>query len=195
MRRKTTSKGLPQTGNEIPPGPQPGQQRSRREIQRKSKKPTKSSRQPKTRRLRPIQPRWRRPQRRRCFGASSAGFGNFGDAFADIFGDIFGGRAGQGGSQRSNVYRGADLRYNMEITLEEAARLRKQVRIPAVETTDTCHGSGARHRTENLPNLRRPRPSAHAARLFQHPANLPHLPRHRQKSSPNPAMCAAAAAR
>lgn len=85
------------------------------------------------------------------FGAGGAGFGGFGDAFADIFGDIFGGRAGagQGGGQRSNVYRGADLRYNMEITLEEAARgCEKQVRIPAVETCDTCHGSGAKPGTQ-----------------------------------------------
>ena len=85
------------------------------------------------------------------FGAGGGGFGGFGDAFADIFGDILGGRAGagQGGGQRSNVYRGADLRYNMEITLEEAARgCEKQVRIPAVETCDTCHGSGAKPGTE-----------------------------------------------
>src|SRR6185369_14262063 len=51
-------------------------------------------------------------------GAAGAGFGGFADAFGDIFGDIFGG--GRGG--RSNVYRGADLRYNLEISLEEAAR-------------------------------------------------------------------------
>src|SRR6185295_18208803 len=47
-----------------------------------------------------------------------AGFGNFADAFGDIFSDIFG--AGRGG--RSNVFRGADLRYNLEVSLEEAAR-------------------------------------------------------------------------
>ena len=45
-------------------------------------------------------------------------FSNFADAFGDIFGDIFGG----GGRGRSNVYRGADLRYNLEVSLEEAAR-------------------------------------------------------------------------
>ena len=42
------------------------------------------------------------------------GAGGFGDAFSDIFGDIFGGGRGGGGG-RSNVYRGADLRYNLEI--------------------------------------------------------------------------------
>ena len=47
------------------------------------------------------------------FGGGPEGFGGFADAFGDIFSDIFGG--GRGG--RSAVYRGADLRYAMEITL------------------------------------------------------------------------------
>jgi len=47
------------------------------------------------------------------------GMGGFAEAFGDIFGDIFGG--GRGGG-RSNAFRGADLRYNMEITLEQAAK-------------------------------------------------------------------------
>ena len=53
-------------------------------------------------------------------GGGGAGAGGFGDAFGDIFGDIFGAGAGRsrGGPQ---VYRGADLRYNLEITLEQAA--------------------------------------------------------------------------
>src|SRR4026209_2725932 len=72
-------------------------------------------------------------------GAAGAGFGTFADAFGDIFGDIFG-----AGRQRSNVYRGADLRYNLEISLEEAARgAETRVRIPAMEECGTCHGSGA----------------------------------------------------
>ncbi|MBV1775926.1 molecular chaperone DnaJ [Burkholderiaceae bacterium DAT-1] len=75
------------------------------------------------------------------------GFGGFGDAFGDIFGDIFGG-GGRGG-QRSNVYRGSDLRYNLEISLEEAARgTEKQIRIPTHEECDTCHGTGAKPGTE-----------------------------------------------
>src|SRR5262252_3552273 len=49
-------------------------------------------------------------------GFGAAGFSGFADAFGDIFGDIFG-----GGRQRSGVYRGADLRYNLEVTLEQAA--------------------------------------------------------------------------
>ena len=75
-------------------------------------------------------------------GGGAQGFDGFSDAFSDIFGDIFGG--GRGGG-RSNVYRGADLRYNLEISLEEAARgAEKTIRIPTVEECDTCHGSGAK---------------------------------------------------
>ncbi len=74
-------------------------------------------------------------------GGGAHGFGNFSDAFGDIFGDIFGG----GGRQRSNVYRGADLRYNMEISLEDAARgTETKIRIPVMAECETCHGSGAR---------------------------------------------------
>ena len=52
-------------------------------------------------------------------GGQGFGGGGFADAFGDIFGDIFGGAAGGRGG-RGNVYRGADLRYSMEVTLEEA---------------------------------------------------------------------------
>ena len=56
------------------------------------------------------------------------GFGGFADAFGDIFGDIF------GGGRRTHVYRGADLRYNLDISLEEAARgTDTRIRIPAME--------------------------------------------------------------
>ncbi|MEN9904538.1 MAG: hypothetical protein RLZZ555_1103 [Pseudomonadota bacterium] len=72
------------------------------------------------------------------------GFGGFGDAFGDIFGDIFGGgRGGQRGGRQ--VYRGADLSYAMEITLEEAAAGKdSQIRIPSWEDCETCSGSGAK---------------------------------------------------
>ncbi|MBI5040694.1 MAG: molecular chaperone DnaJ, partial [Gammaproteobacteria bacterium] len=80
-------------------------------------------------------------------GAGGAGFGGFADAFGDIFGEIFG-NAG-GGRQRSNVYRGADLRYNLEISLEEAARgTETRIRIPTMEECETCHGSGAKPGTQ-----------------------------------------------
>lgn len=86
-----------------------------------------------------------------AFEASGMGGGNpFGAGgaqgfdFSDIFGDIFGGgRGGQG--QRSNVHRGADLRYNLEISLEQAARgTETQIRVPTMAECDTCHGSGAK---------------------------------------------------
>ena len=78
-------------------------------------------------------------------GAGGAGYRDFADAFSDIFGDIFGG--GRGG--RSNVYRGADLRYNLEITLEEAARgTETKIRVPVLSECEHCHGSGAKPGTE-----------------------------------------------
>jgi len=70
------------------------------------------------------------------------GFGGFSDAFGDIFGDIFGGQRGGRGRQ---VYRGNDLSYAMEVTLEEASQGKDaQIRIPTWEDCDTCHGSGAK---------------------------------------------------
>lgn len=77
-------------------------------------------------------------------GAGGGGFGGegFGDAFGDIFGDIFGGGAR---GQRNNVYRGADLRYNMEISLEDAAKgTESKIRIPVQAACETCKGSGAK---------------------------------------------------
>ena len=79
------------------------------------------------------------------------GFEGFADAFSDIFGDIFGGGRGGGGG-RSNVYRGADLRYNLEISLEEAARgAEKTIRIPTLENCETCGGSGAKPGSQPKP--------------------------------------------
>ena len=80
-------------------------------------------------------------------GAGGEGMGGFAEAFGDIFGDIFGGAAG--GQRRSaggqQVFRGGDLSYAMEITLEEAAHGKEtQIRIPAYETCETCKGSGAK---------------------------------------------------
>ena len=80
-------------------------------------------------------------------GGGPEGFGGFAEAFGDIFGDIFGGgaagaRRGGGGQQ---VFRGSDLSYAMEITLEEAAHGKEtQIRIPSWETCGTCNGSGAK---------------------------------------------------
>ncbi len=76
------------------------------------------------------------------FARGQAGFG---DVFSDIFGEIFGGARGG----RSNVYRGADLRYNLEIQLEQAAHgFETKIRIPTLAECATCHGSGAKPGTQ-----------------------------------------------
>nr|WP_314546902.1 molecular chaperone DnaJ [uncultured Massilia sp.] len=78
------------------------------------------------------------------------GAGGFGDAFSDIFGDIFGGGARRGGGG-PQVYRGADLRYNLEITLEQAAGgFDTTIRVPSWDKCDTCHGSGAKPGTSPI---------------------------------------------
>ncbi len=72
------------------------------------------------------------------FGGEAGGFG---DIFGDVFGDIFGG----GGGRRSHVQRGADLRYTMELDLEEAVKgVEKKIRIPTLVGCKTCSGSGAK---------------------------------------------------
>ena len=83
------------------------------------------------------------------FGGFGAG-GGFSDAFGGIFDEIFGGgRGGGGGGGRSNVYRGADLRYNIEVTLEQAAfGTETKIRIPTMEVCDSCKGSGAKAGTQ-----------------------------------------------
>lgn len=73
-------------------------------------------------------------------GMGGGGGADFSDIFGDVFGDIFG-----GGRRQQRPSRGADLRYSMELTLEEAVRgVTKEIRIPTLETCDTCHGSGAK---------------------------------------------------
>lgn len=80
-------------------------------------------------------------------GMGGGGAGGFADAFGGIFDEIFGGRRGGGG--RSSVYRGADLRYNLEVTLEQAAfGTETKIRIPTMEVCDACHGSGAKAGTQ-----------------------------------------------
>lgn len=80
------------------------------------------------------------------FGGAE-GFGGFADAFGDIFSDIFGGGA-RGG--RSAVYRGADLRYAMELTLEQAAAgFDTEIRVPSWDACETCSGSGAKPGTSS----------------------------------------------
>ncbi|BAO44431.1 molecular chaperone DnaJ [Thiolapillus brandeum] len=78
-------------------------------------------------------------------GGGAGGFGggaNFSDIFGDVFGDIFGGGAGRGGHRHQ---RGADMAYNLELSLEDAVKgTTVKVRIPTRVTCETCHGSGAK---------------------------------------------------
>src|SRR5690606_38711399 len=64
------------------------------------------------------------------------------DIFEDIFGDFMGGGRRGGGAART---RGSDLRYNLEITLEESFEGRTvEIDVPSLATCDTCEGSGAK---------------------------------------------------
>jgi len=77
-------------------------------------------------------------------GGPSGGFNTsgFGDVFEDIFGDIFGGNQSRGASQR---YKGADLEYELSLTLEEAAfGIEKSINIKTKDSCDSCNGSGAK---------------------------------------------------
>lgn len=73
----------------------------------------------------------------------AAGFsGDFGDIFGDVFGDIFGGGRRGGGNR---AFRGADLRYNLELSLEKAVfGTEVSIRVPTLETCSSCSGSGAK---------------------------------------------------
>ncbi len=82
-------------------------------------------------------------------GAAAGGMGgapggaSFSDIFEDIFGDVFGGGMGGSGSKRSS--RGADLRFNLGLSLEEAVHgVTKEIRVPTLVTCTPCHGSGAK---------------------------------------------------
>ena len=72
---------------------------------------------------------------------AGAGFGGgFGDVFEEFFGDIFG-----GGQRRPRAARGADLRYDIEISLFEAATgIDKAITLPRWESCSSCEGSGAK---------------------------------------------------
>lgn len=73
-------------------------------------------------------------------GGGAGGFGSFSDIFGDVFGDIFGG----GGRPRGGPARGADLRYTLELSLEDAVRgTTVKIRVPTLTSCDVCDGSGA----------------------------------------------------
>ena len=82
-------------------------------------------------------------------GGGAGGFGGGGGGFADIFEDIFGEMMGGGRRRSGGRERGADLRYNMEITLEEAYEGKTaQIRVPTSISCDECSGSGAKPGTQ-----------------------------------------------
>jgi molecular chaperone DnaJ len=82
-------------------------------------------------------------------GHGAEGFGGFAEAFGDIFGEAFGGRSRQQGGRQ--VYRGGDLSYAMEVTLEEAANGKEaQIRIPSWDECTTCKGNGAKPGTKPI---------------------------------------------
>lgn len=74
-------------------------------------------------------------------GGGAGGFGNFSDIFGDVFGDIFGGgRGGRGGPAR-----GSDLRYTLELSLEDAVRgTTVKIKVPTLVACDPCDGTGAK---------------------------------------------------
>ena len=82
-------------------------------------------------------------------GAGHPGFGNdFASTFADIFEGVFG-MGGSRGGGRGGRERGADLRYNLDITLEEAFHGKTaEVRIPTAVTCETCSGAGSKPGTK-----------------------------------------------
>ena len=83
-------------------------------------------------------------------GAGAAGF-DFGAGFADIFDEMFGEFMGRGGRPGQATNRGADLRYNLEIELEDAFKgTTKTVRVPTSVVCESCNGSGAETGTQPI---------------------------------------------
>jgi molecular chaperone DnaJ len=109
------------------------------------------------------------------------GGGNFSDIFGDVFGDIFGGGGGRG---RGGPQRGSDLRYNLDLSLEQAVHGDTlKIRVPTLVTCKVCDGSGAKKGSSPVTcgtcggqgQVRM------TQGFFLGPANLPELPwsRHR----------------
>jgi molecular chaperone DnaJ len=82
------------------------------------------------------------------FGQGGAGFADvndiFSQVFGDAFGDVFGGRNG-GGARQHGPRRGSDLRYDLEISLEQAYKgAEVEITVPTTAACDTCEGTGAK---------------------------------------------------
>ena len=79
-------------------------------------------------------------------GGAGFDFSSFADVFDDLFGDFVG---GSGGARRRGGNRGADLRYNLTVTLEEAfAGKKAQIKVPTSVACDSCHGTGSQGGTD-----------------------------------------------
>jgi len=124
-------------------------------------------------------------------GGGGGGQGaDFSDIFGDVFGDIFGGRSS---SSRERVFRGADLRYNLELSLEDAVHgTSVKIRIPThVEckkckgsgakpgsspvTCDTCHGAGQVRMQQGFFSLQQTCPSCHGSgKMIKDPCDACH---------------------
>ncbi|BCG49635.1 molecular chaperone DnaJ [Candidatus Profftella armatura (Diaphorina cf. continua)] len=79
-------------------------------------------------------------------GGSSAEASSFADAFGDIFGDIFGSNRSSDNKKKGS--HGKDLRYNLEITLEQAAHgFNTSIRVPSWDICESCHGNGTKKGT------------------------------------------------
>ncbi|WP_108260591.1 molecular chaperone DnaJ [Mangrovicoccus ximenensis] len=81
-------------------------------------------------------------------GGAGPGNGDFASAFSDVFDDLFGdfmgGQRGQGGGRRQRAVRGADLRYNLRVTLEDAFKgMQKTISVPTAVPCGVCNGTGA----------------------------------------------------
>jgi molecular chaperone DnaJ len=110
-------------------------------------------------------------------GQGFAGGGGFADIFEDIFGEMMGGRRRSGAANGRE--RGADLRYNMEVSLEEAyAGKTAQIRVPSAVSCDECSGTGAKKGTQ-ASTCGTCGGAGRGAGLFLHRAHLPHLQRPR----------------
>jgi molecular chaperone DnaJ len=158
--------GLSQARDEVPPGPQPGGRAKEAEAKFKEAKEAYEMLSDGDKRGAYDQYGHAGvdPNMRGAGGAGAEGFGGFAEAFGDIFGDIFGqGRAAPPAAARGGrqVYRGNDLSYAMEVSLEEAAkpaRKRRSASRPGTRATPataaapsrarrpstcgTCHGAG-----------------------------------------------------
>ena len=189
---------VPQAGDEVSSGSQSGRQGRRREVQGSGRGLRDPRRRGKAQPLRSL-----RPRRRQLAAGGGAGFDpsvftEFGD-FADILGNMFGfGDLFGGGGRRGGPQRGADLRYDLEITLRGIGarrrdrRFRFRGRRPARPAT--ASGAAPGSTPTHLPAVPRPGPGPLPAGLLHRRAHLPAVPRRRARSSPSRARPAAAPA-